>query len=639
MHWSMEFEVVSLLISVLLLANMRSIKFLPLRSALLFINTVIIEVLLIIVDLGASWMDDVLKGRFIGLQIFTNTAYFALMFLLAISIHIFMNTIACEKSGRYYHHKPYDFILYAATDVFLFINLFNGMIFTVGTDGYQRGFLYYYIVYPYLLAEMAIGSISIIRARKQIARRIRYSIYLTLIFMAFTEAYQVYIEPGRLMMNLGVSVSLVIIYMAFMNTENDIEHKTSTFNTIGFRRYMTECLSGHKKFKAFFIQITSYSSLISMYGRDNTDRILRHIGSSLTRIQPFTFYLHSGLYAVVATNERDFATTESRISDVLSEKIFIEYEPIDISYRILAADTSCHFDNPGEMLSVATVTIRKTVYEKSPFELISAEDISDSEKKAKLYKAIYHAVDHGGVRVYYQPIYDNTCDRISSAEALSRIYDDELGLIYPDSFIPLFEQDGTILKFGRIMYENVCRFIRDNDMEALGLHYIEVNLSPIQCMQSSLPEDLITIADDYGVYMKYLNFEITETAALSNDMLLHLMMPLIDRGATFSVDDFGTGYSNLIRISTMPFRIIKIDKSILWDYFKNRDDMVPRIYDMMHHKGFDLVTEGVETMDMHIWLKNEARCKYEQGYLYSKPIDEQSFIAYLREKNVPHAAS
>jgi EAL domain-containing protein (putative c-di-GMP-specific phosphodiesterase class I) len=122
-------------------------------------------------------------------------------------------------------------------------------------------------------------------------------------------------------------------------------------------------------------------------------------------------------------------------------------------------------------------------------------------------------------------------------------------------------------------------------------------------------------------------------------MLLQLMTPLIDRGATFSVDDFGTGYSNLIRVSTMPFRIIKIDKSILWDYFKNRDDMVPRIYDMMHHKGFDLVTEGVETMDMHIWLKNEARCKYEQGYLYSKPIDEQSFIAYLREKNVPHAAS
>lgn len=75
------------------------------------------------------------------------------------------------------------------------------------------------------------------------------------------------------------------------------------------------------------------------------------------------------------------------------------------------------------------------------------------------------------------------------------MYDREHGIIYPDDFIPVFEQDSTILKFGRIMFENVCRFIRDNDMNALGLDYIEVNLSPIQCMHPSLPDELITIED------------------------------------------------------------------------------------------------------------------------------------------------
>ena len=108
------------------------------------------------------------------------------------------------------------------------------------------------------------------------------------------------------------------------------------------------------------------------------------------------------------------------------------------------------------------------------------------------------------------------------------------------------------------------------------------------------------------------------------------MNPLIKRGAIFSVDDFGTGYSNLIRVTTMPFKIIKIDKSILWDYFKTRDELVPSIYEIMNNRGFDLVTEGVETEDMHIWLKNQARCKYEQGYYYSKPISEEEFIKYLQ---------
>ncbi|MQN00976.1 MAG: EAL domain-containing protein [Lachnospiraceae bacterium] len=152
-------------------------------------------------------------------------------------------------------------------------------------------------------------------------------------------------------------------------------------------------------------------------------------------------------------------------------------------------------------------------------------------------------------------------------------------------------------------------------------------------MQPSLPDDLISIAESYGVDLKYINFEVTETAAIPTEMLRHLMTTLISHGATFSVDDFGTGYSNIIRLANMPFSIIKIDKSILWNYFKTRDDLVPRIYEMLNIEGYNLVTEGVETDEMHLWLRDVAHCKYEQGYLYSKPIDEDNFKKYLSEHN------
>ncbi len=334
---------------------------------------------------------------------------------------------------------------------------------------------------------------------------------------------------------------------------------------------------------------------------------------------------------MVETDERKFDECIQNINTVIDGLGNYNREQIDISFRILTVSDDCGIEYSGEMLTVVNDVMDARDYDRKMFENISTDDVKASKKRQKLRRAIYRSLKTGGVKVYYQPIYDNHSEQIRSAEALARIYDKEMGIIYPDSFIPLFEQDGKILKLGKIVFENVCRFIRDNDMEALGLDYIEVNLSPVQCMQPSLPEELIEIADRYRVDLSYINFEITETANLTTERLLKLMTMLIEKGASFSVDDFGTGYSNIIRVSNLPFRIIKMDKSILWDYFKNKDEMVPRIYEIMRKRGFAMVTEGVETDEMHNWLKTEAKCQYEQGYLYSKPIDEKDFVEYLKQ--------
>lgn len=631
MEWSIGFEVVGLVISIILLFNLKSNRMLPMKSGNLFTNLIFISLLIILGNLAATGMDTYSTGSYTGLQIFLNTFYFAAVFLFFFSMHLFCGAIACEKSGRYFHTRIYSMILYLVMDALLVVNLFTGIIFRITPEGYERGSLYYYLLFPYMAIEMGIGVARIFLARKNMARRIRYSIYISTAIILFVSVYQIYLEPGRLMLSGGIALGLIIVYLAFIDSENDNEIKTGTYNTKGFRRYMTERILSGNPFRVYFLQIEGYDTFLSVFGRMKTDRMLWPIGRELIRKYRATFYLHSGLYAVVETNERRYDQLQRDIDIVIGKERYIDGERADMAFRTLVVTDSCGFADAQEMYTVVCDAIRARNYDKKPYEIVSAEDVTESEQKKRLGQAIYRDLKNDGVRVYYQPIYDNNCDQIHSAEALARIYDKELGLIFPDNFIPLFEQDGAILRFGKIIFENVCRFIRDNDMEELGLEYIEVNLSPIQCMQPSLPEDLIQIADRYGVDMKYINFEITETANLSADRLMHLMSTLIDRGASFSVDDFGTGYSNIIRVSNLPFRIIKIDKSILWDYFKTKDEMVPRIYEMMRIKGFTMVTEGVETEDMHYWLKNEAKCQYEQGYLYSKPIDEKSFIEYLRQ--------
>jgi EAL domain-containing protein (putative c-di-GMP-specific phosphodiesterase class I) len=631
MRWTLDFEFVSFVLSILILADFKTAKVLPMKSSKLFEHSIFVLITLELLELCISLLDNSMMWTFTGLQQFIHTLSFLLVFAFMFTLYLYLRCLSSEDTGKFYYMKPYDLILFFVAGGILILNLFTGIIFKNTASGYERGPLFYSIFYPMILAGLAFCAVPVINSRKYINKRVRGSIYLALLFIAVTSFFQTYIDNERHVLSLGFSVALVIIYLTYENTSQNVESKTYNYNGNGYRRYMNELILSQEDFKTFFIQIENYSSVLSIYGREKTDNLLRQLGKELASVKNTSFYLHNGLFIVIDTDNRDYNALEDKIKAILSRERFLGSDQVFLNYYTATTDNSSQFKTPQEMLSVAADTLRDPTYDKPPFEPITAGDVEKSARKSKLTKAIYHALDHNGVLVYYQPIYDNTCDRIRSAEALSRLYDSELGIIFPDDFIPVFEQDGTILKFGRIMFEKVCSFIHDNDMTALGLDYIEVNLSPIQCMRPSLPDELISIADSYGVDMKYLNFEITETAALSSDQLSDLMIPLINRGASFSVDDFGTGYSNLIRVTTMPFKIIKIDKSILWDYFKTRDDLVPSIYEIMNNHGFELVTEGVETEDMHIWLKDQARCKYEQGYYYSKPISEEEFIKYLKQ--------
>ena len=85
-------------------------------------------------------------------------------------------------------------------------------------------------------------------------------------------------------------------------------------------------------------------------------------------------------------------------------------------------------------------------------------------------------------QVYYQPIYSIEKKRFVSAEALIRLIDPEYGFIPPNLFIPFSEKNGAINRIGDIVLDNVCRFISSDRFKELGLDYIEINLSVVQCM-------------------------------------------------------------------------------------------------------------------------------------------------------------
>ena len=234
----------------------------------------------------------------------------------------------------------------------------------------------------------------------------------------------------------------------------------------------------------------------------------------------------------------------------------------------------------------------------------------------------------------YQPIYDVRSGRFRSAEALARINDPEYGLISPGVFIPAAEAQGLIIPLGDVISNQVFRFVSEHDLDALGLQFVEMNLSVAQCMDSSLPAKLSALQKKYGVDPGTINLEITETTYENiGEIMLENVSALIKMGYSFALDDYGTGYSSIQRINRLPLRLVKIDKSVLDEVStENGRTILEYTMRMMQKTGKQLVVEGAETREAVEMLESMG-CDYIQGFYFAKPLSEDAFVQFLEEKN------
>ena len=186
------------------------------------------------------------------------------------------------------------------------------------------------------------------------------------------------------------------------------------------------------------------------------------------------------------------------------------------------------------------------------------------------------------------------------------------------------------------MFENVCRFIKEKQLEKIGIEYIEVNLSTIQCMSEKLVSRFDDIIKSHGIKSSCINLEITESAmANSIEVLETTMKQLTELGFTFSIDDFGTGYSNFNYIFDMPFSIVKLDKSILWKAVENEkaNIILANTIRMVRDMNMKTIVEGVETAEQKNILQNLG-CDYLQGYYFSQAVPEEEFYRYCKGFNL-----
>lgn len=514
------------------------------------------------------------------------------------------------------------------------------LIFWLPIDYYYDGYVLYsygpstIATYIFALLYVVITFTSLIVLGKRILMRRRVAAILWMGVWIIAAAIQ-FMNPQLLVVGFASAIGVMILFLTLENPESNIDRHFGCFHAQAMMSYLTQCYY-HKKSVSIIIlsMSTAKNNICDDQEIENSIYTLVQYLEKFRKIKVFK-NLDQDL-VIICEDMSQMTVVYQDIQDKFYQDQFYRsvkqpQKSFPITFFLLIPK-SIIVESASEMLRLYQML--KLEYENMERSLVcylNDRTLHELREKDDIKAEIISALEEDRVEVFYQPIYSTREKAFVSAEALVRIRNHNGEIVPPGVFIPIAEETGLIGPLGERVFEKTCEFIHASNLVALGIHYIEVNLSVVQCQQRNLAEQYIGIMKKYQISPGAINLEITETGSVSTkQILLENMRTLIDYGVSFSLDDFGNGQSNLDYVISMPVSIMKFDMSMTQAYFKDlKAQFVMRAaVAMAHDMDIFLVAEGVEEENQLTEMAKEG-IDYIQGYFFSKPLPQNEFVSFL----------
>lgn len=469
-------------------------------------------------------------------------------------------------------------------------------------------------------------------AKRKQANYRRSQVILSWLALWFAAAVVQFFNNELLLVGYAGALGVLVIFFRLENPEYLADAVTGLFNQDGLLLYARKLYNEKKPF-----------SLMSIWwnlGISQADEGAREqaVMAAFARRLP---KLDNTRVFKMADDEvwmifEDMEHVEDTVEKVRS---FVEYGRRELGGMAQAAFTympdAAMVGDYQEMVHLMQYARWKSSdHSATNFKEVDFDFVEQMRKEKSMEQMLDEAMKEDRIEVFYQPIFSTRAKKFVSAEALVRMRDRDGNLVPPGAFIAVAEANGKILQLGEIVFEKVCRFFTKEQLEQYGLHYIEVNLSVVQCGYPGLADDYIGIMEKYQINPRYINLEITESASMAaKKTLLENMRRLMEYGVCFSLDDFGTGQSNLNYIVDMPVDIVKFDREMSQAFFQDEKAkyVMNAAMQMIHGMKLKIVSEGIETEEQYLAME-ELSIDYIQGYYISKPLPEAAFLAFLQSR-------
>ena len=484
--------------------------------------------------------------------------------------------------------------------------------------------------YAFGLSFVAATCYFMIRHRKQINRGRCEAVRFWLLIWLGASVIQLFVK-NLFIVGYASSIGVLVLYLKLENPETNLDRQTGLFNNNALVYYVRQLYDREKSFSAVCM-ILDYSAN-KVFQTVSGKQVMIEVADCLLRLEDVMSFKNSEDEIFMIFKDEKAALETIDMLNIRFKKGFGTDGAVTLFPSWICMPDSSLAEDVDELLYLFRHKRMKCRELVSGYSVtIDWETVLQADNEKKIENLIVEAMEKDKVEVFYQPIYSTKEKCFTSAEALVRIRDSNGEIIPPGMFIEVAEKSGMILRLGKIVFEKVCRFLKEDISEKYGIHYIEVNLSVVQCAYENLAQEYIEIMQKYSISPKLINLEITESASLSaKKTLLDNMQMLMDYGVKFSLDDFGTGQSNLNYIVDMPVDIVKFDRQMSNAYFENGKAkyVMDAAMHMIHGMQLEIVSEGIETKEQYQTMEGLG-ISYIQGYYFSKPLPEKDFLRFMQ---------
>ncbi|MDI6520854.1 EAL domain-containing protein [Streptomyces coelicoflavus] len=416
-----------------------------------------------------------------------------------------------------------------------------------------------------------------------------------------------------------------------------------------------------------YLDLDGFKAVNDTHGHRVGDRLLAAVAERLTRCAEEAAHARSGAPLVARLGGDEFAllvedsTGTDQLADLAGAVLAALQPPFELSDRRLSVTASVGVverhtagTTPTALMQAADTTLYWAKADgRARWTLFDPERNASRMTRQALAATLRPAIERGEFALEYQPLVGMEDGRVRGVEALIRWNHPQFGVLAPNRFIALAEEDGSIVPLGRWILRTACHQARRWQLahpEEPPI-FVSVNVAVRQVWDSDLVADVARTLEETGLAPRLLQLELTESAVMgSAGRPLQVLKALSDMGVHIAIDDFGTGYSNLAYLSRLPVSVLKLDGAFVRGFqyeavasgtgapeaavtgtgVANPADevIVEAMVQLAHRLGLTVTAECVETSDQATRLRRIG-CDTGQGWLYSRPVAPDRISALL----------
>lgn len=467
----------------------------------------------------------------------------------------------------------------------------------------------------------------------KVIRRLPDGRQLTVNFAPHNDGWLVTFEDTTEARNADERITYLAMHDALTSLPNRVMLRTRTDEALA-------AITGGGGFAVLCLDLDNFKDVNDGLGHPAGDALLCEVATrilSVTRHSDVVARLGGDEFAIVALRDDDagIATMASRLVEAIRVPYEIDGQMVLIGTSIGIAMAPADGTDPDTLMKNADLALYRAKSNGRGcyafFEPSMEQHLVD---RRRVEIELRNALAQGEFELYYQPVLKVATRHIIGFEALIRWRHGTRGMVPPDKFIPIAEENGLIVQIGEWALNQAC-------LEAAswpGSLKVAVNLSPVQFRTGNLLETIVAALDASGLAANRLELEITESSVMQDaDATLAIIKAIKSLGVRLAMDDFGTGYSSLAYLQKFPFDKVKIDRAFVRDSGQATNLAIIRaVTGIAQSMGIETTAEGVETEDQFARMAVEG-CHEAQGFLFSRPRPGSDVMAMLASQDPSRA--